>query len=58
MTSTERIESMRRRMLRETQAAIDRMRLQHARRLVELQAQINECVRQQKLCQERLKELG
>ena len=58
MTSTERIESMRQRMLRQTQAAIDRMRLQHARRQVELQGQINECVRQQKLCQQRLRELG
>ena len=32
------------------QAAIDRMRIAHARRCAELQAQIEECQRQQELC--------
>ena len=58
MTSTERIESMRRRMLRETQAAIDRMRIAHAKRHAELQVQIDECIRQQRLCRQRQEELG
>ncbi|KKL87073.1 hypothetical protein LCGC14_1938380 [marine sediment metagenome] len=58
MTSTERIESMRRRMLRETQAAIDRMRIDQAKRDVAIQAQIDECIRQQRLCRQRQRELG
>ncbi len=40
------------------QEVVDRMRIAHAKRNAELQAQIEECQRQQELARKRLRELA